>query len=305
MKSIVFLLMLTSLASQARAQSWVDTVAYPFASNFLNTPNGKLHYVDEGQGEVILFVHGTPTWSFLYRQYIQALSLHYRCIAVDHLGFGLSDKPRDFAGTPQAHHQNLALLIDHLGLDQFTLVVHDFGGPIGLGYAVDHPEKVKQIVLFNTWLWATKEDPEAQKIDRILHSPLGNFLYLRTNFSPTILLKQAYHNKKLLTRSVHGQYQKPFPNRHHRYGLLHLGQSLVGSSGWYDEKWKYISRIANKPCLVLWGLEDTFITPKQLQRWQSVWTHAEYHTFEAGHFVQEEKPRESLAIMEAWLEQQP
>jgi len=114
------------------AQKWLDTKEYPFSSNYLETQWGKIHYLDEGKGETILFVHGTPTWSFLYRNYIKELSKNYRCIALDHLGFGLSDKPKNFPGTPQLHSENLKALIDALQLKDITLVVHDFGGPIGL-----------------------------------------------------------------------------------------------------------------------------------------------------------------------------
>ncbi len=195
------------------AWKWLDTREYPFQPNYQTTPSGQLHYIDEGKGDVILFVHGTPTWSFLYRSHIKALSNTHRCIAPDHIGFGLSDKPKNFAGTPQEHARNLNQLIAHLDLKNITIVVHDFGGPIGLSYAISKPENVKRIVMFNTWLWETKEDKDAQKIDKILHSSFGNFLYLNTNFSPKVLLKKAFHNKKHLSKQVHNHYKKPFPDK--------------------------------------------------------------------------------------------
>jgi haloalkane dehalogenase len=283
------------------AQNWLDTTEYPFRSNYLETKHGKIHYIDEGQGDIILFVHGTPTWSFLYRNYVKELSKTHRCIAIDHLGFGLSDKPTDFNGTPVAHSKNLELLIDSLQLEKFTLVVHDFGGPIGLSYAIAHPDKISNIVLFNTWLWSTKEDKDAQKIDKILHSRLGNFIYLNTNFSPKVLFKKAFYNSKKLSKQIHTQYTKPFPNKSSRYGLLNIGKSLIGSSDWYDLQWSQIDSIKDKPFLILWGEKDEFIKKENLNKWTSKLTNETTHTFEAGHFVQEEKFEESIKAIKEWL----
>lgn len=289
------------MCNSVKSQSWIDTTLYPFKSNFLTTETGKLHYVDEGKGDVILFVHGTPTWSFLYRDYIKEMSKSYRCVAIDHLGFGLSEKPKDFAGTPNEHSNNLKLLIEHLNLKDITLVVHDFGGPIGLSYAISKPENVKRIIMFNTWLWETKEDKDAQKIDRILHSKLGNFLYLNSNFSPNVLLKKAFYNKKQLSSNVHKHYKSPFPNKNSRYGLLNIGKSLIGSSNWYGELWKKAEVIKNKPVLILWGEKDDFIKKNNLEKWQDFLSNEKTHLFEAGHFVQEEKTDESIEIIRQWL----
>lgn len=159
-------------------KSMISQELYPFQSHYLSLDMGNLHYIDEGEGEVILFIHGTPTWSFLYRNQIKELSKNHRCIAVDHIGFGLSDKPIDWEYTPKQHAQNLAQLIDYLQLEKFTLVVHDFGGPIGLSYAIEYTQKIKNIVMLNTWLWGTKENKDALKADKVLHSLVGRFMYL-------------------------------------------------------------------------------------------------------------------------------
>jgi haloalkane dehalogenase len=111
---------------------WLDRGEYPFRSRYVKTQYGDIHYVDEGAGKVVLFVHGNPTWSFMYRHLIQGLSEHYRCVAPDHIGFGLSDKPRDAAYLPQFHAENLTAFIETLGLKDITLVIHDWGGPIGM-----------------------------------------------------------------------------------------------------------------------------------------------------------------------------
>ena len=279
-----------SNSQHLRTEIWFNESLYPFSSQSLQLSSGKMHFVDEGEGEVILFVHGTPTWSFLYRNQIQQLSSSYRCIAPDNMGFGLSEKPEAFAGTPQAHSQNLSEFVEQLGLDNITLVVHDFGGPIGLSFANRHPEKIKRIVLLNTWLWETASNPEAQKIDKLLNGWLGRFLYLRMNFSPKTLLKQGFADKQKLSKEIHRHYTNVFPDKSSRYSLLRLGQSLVGSSDWYQEQWDQLDRIATKPWLIVWGSGDRFFPPTYLEKWRNRLPQAEVYEVESGHFLQEEQP---------------
>ena len=120
---------------------------YPFTSRYVALSSGRMHYVDEGAGDVVLFVHGTPTWSFEYRHLIKAFRASHRCIAPDHLGFGLSERPANFPYTPEAHATALEEFAGKLGLDRFTLVVHDFGGPVGLPLCLRHPDRVVRLVL--------------------------------------------------------------------------------------------------------------------------------------------------------------
>jgi haloalkane dehalogenase len=134
----------SDVAGVNRSLDWVDRNEYPFRSHYLSTEHGDLHYVDEGSGEVILFVHGNPTWSFMYRHLIKGLSAGFRCVAPDHIGFGLSDKPFDVSYLPQFHAENLERFIDRRGLKDITLVIHDWGGAIGMSYALNHPENVKR-----------------------------------------------------------------------------------------------------------------------------------------------------------------
>ena len=166
---------------------WLDRNLYPFKDRYLDLKHGALHYIDEGAGEVLLFVHGTPAWSFLYRDFIKHFSKKFRCIAIDHLGFGLSHHPKKFNGSVEEHAENLNEFINKLDLREFTLIVHDFGGPIGLAAAIKNHSRIKSVVMFNTWLWETKSNKEALKVDRIVNSWLGRFLYLHLNFSPKFL----------------------------------------------------------------------------------------------------------------------
>lgn len=286
---------------EIQAQKWLDTNLYPFEHQYLQLPSGKMHYVDEGKGDVILFVHGTPTWSFLYRDFVKELSKTHRCIAMDHIGFGLSDKPEDFAGSPQAHAENLNEFIRKLNLQNITLVVHDFGGPIGLAAATEQPERFKQIVSFNTWLWETASNPEAQKVDKIINSFIGRFLYLNLNFSPRVLLKKGFVNKSKLPKEIHWHYIKPFPDKASRNGLLKIAQSLVGASDWYENQWRQLHKIENLPWLIIWGTQDEFINQNYLAKWKKRLPQAKVVELDCGHFVQEEKTEEVLEVMECIL----
>jgi len=286
---IIFIMITTTImAQETEKPKWLDTNLYPFESNYLNIGSDKMHYVDEGSGPVMLFVHGTPSWSFLYRDMIKHFSKTHRCIAPDHLGFGLSDKPENYDYSPEQLAENLTLFIEQLGLKDIILVVHDFGGPIGLSYAINHPENIARVVLFNTWMWETASDPDVKKIDKILHSSLGKFLYKRFNFSPKVLLKKGFADKKKLTKRIHRHYLKPFPSAKYRSSPLKIGYGLLGASDWYQSLWEQHQKITHKPFLVLWGMQDTFLAPKYLERWKSILKNATVQELEGGHFVQEE-----------------
>jgi len=286
------------------SQSWVNSTLYPFENKFLRLEAGNMHYVDEGKGETILFVHGTPTWSFLYRDFIKELSKEYRCIAIDHLGFGLSDKPDSVPGTPEWHARNLNEFIKKLDLNNITLVVHDFGGPIGLAAGIENNARINKVVLFNSWLWATEENKEAQKIDRVINSRVGKFMYLTMNFSPKVLLRQGYSNKKNLSKKVHQHYIKPFPDKVSRISLLKLAKALVGSSDWYQKQWEQLDLLATKEWLILWGTKDTFITMDSLKRWQEKLPNAKTEEIESGHFVQEESKEEAIRAIRIFMQEE-
>ncbi|MEQ9438875.1 MAG: alpha/beta fold hydrolase [Cyclobacteriaceae bacterium] len=281
---------------------WLDTTLYPFDHQQIQLNAGIMHYVDEGEGDVILFVHGTPTWSFLYRDFIKKLSLHHRCIAIDHLGFGLSEKPADFPGRPQEHAKNLSEFIRKLDLRNITLVVHDFGGPIGLGSALEHADRIKQIVLFNTWLWETKSNPAVKKVDKIINNALGRFLYLRLNFSPKVLLKKGFADKKYLPKKIHQHYISPFPDKSSRQSLVNIAKALYGASDWYQKQWDKLDLLTEKPWLILWGIQDEFITTDYLSQWTTRLTNAKVIEYECGHFVQEERSEEAITALEHFLD---
>lgn len=273
----------------AARPTWLDPLHYPFASHRCALPAGHLHYVDEGAGEPLLFVHGTPTWSFLYRHLITDLRDRYRCIAPDHLGFGLSDKPAAFGYTPADHAANLAALIDHLGLRRVTLVVHDFGGPIGLHYAIERPENVARIVVLNTWMWSNAGDRAVRRLSRFVAGPIGRALYRYANFSARVILPAAFADKAHLTRAVRRHYTAPFARRAERTGPWVLGRELWNSNSFYEALWDRRERLRHIPMQIVWGARDIAFKPAHLQRWRDAFPDAAVTIApRAGHFVQEE-----------------
>lgn len=269
--------------------TWLDRDRYPFTPHFMEMPEGRIHYVDEGDGQPVVFVHGTPTWSFVYRHLIRDLSRDMRCIAPDHLGFGLSDKPRSGDYHPADHARRLEALLDKLNLERCILVLHDFGGPIGLDWATRFPQRLKGLVLLNTWMWSQSDDPKTVWTSRLVRSPVGRLLYYWANFSPRVLLKMAFADSSKLTAEIHRHYLAPFDRRKQRRGPWVLGCEL--DSDWYDDIWERRDAIADLPSRLIWGLEDPIFRPEQLQRLESVFTRAQTLRLEGvGHFAQEEAP---------------
>lgn len=281
--------------------NWIDKKLYPFKNQHITLSNGRMHYIDEGEGQVILFLHGTPTWSFVYREYIKTLSKSFRCIAIDHIGFGLSKPNEGFVGTPENHSKNITEFVQHLKLDEIILALHDFGGPIGLGFANENPELISKVVLHNTWLWETKTNPEIQKADKLLNTRFGKFLYLTMNISPKILLKKGFHNKRKLTKQVHKHYLKPFPTKRSRIALYQLFQSLIGSSDWYQEQWERLSSLRDKEWFIIWGTKDEFFPIEYLEKWIQKVNPKRTVRLDSGHFLQEEVPEKCILEIENFL----
>ncbi|HYG50521.1 MAG TPA: alpha/beta fold hydrolase [Flavobacteriales bacterium] len=269
--------------------TWVDKNEYPFKANYYITNEHKLHYIDEGMGEPILFVHGTPSWSFDWRHCIKELSKTHRCIAIDHIGFGLSDKPMEYNYSTRNHSKTLEKFIFDKGLENITLVVHDFGGPIGLSVAINHPQCINRIVILNSWLWSSENDPEFQKFKRILKSPLLPFLYRKLNFSARYILPKSFGQKKL-SKQLRKQYTQPFASSKKREGTLAFARSLLTDQGWFENLWNKRGTIEHKPVLFIWGMADPVLKPHLLDKFVSGFTRSTVCKLEGcGHFPQEEE----------------
>ncbi|MFZ1634727.1 MAG: alpha/beta fold hydrolase, partial [Chitinophagales bacterium] len=246
--------------------------------------------------------HGTPSWSFEFRNVIKHLSKKYRCIALDHIGFGLSDKPAGYDYSIQNHTATLLKLINNLQLNQFTMLVHDFGGIIGLAAAEQIPDKISKLIILNTWCRSIQDEPEYKKMKGILGSPLMPFLYRYFNFSAKYILPAAFGERSRLTPEVHQQYLKPFGNASERNGTVAFAKSLLRDQDYYASIGKKLPVLKNKPVLIIWGMKDAFITEKHLLWMQEQFPTAEVVKYEdAGHFVLEEKSVVAGPVIEAFL----
>ena len=270
--------------------NWLNTNEYPFKHHYFKVNDTTMHYVDEGEGEVLLFVHGTPSWSFEFRNVIKFLSKKYRCIAIDHIGFGLSEKPAKYDYTVQNHTASLLKLITHLQLNQFTMLVHDFGGIIGLAAAEQIPEKIKGLVILNTWCRSIQDEPEYKKMKMILGSPLMPLLYRYLNFSAKYILPAAFGERSRLTPEIHQHFLRPFSKVSERNGTIAFAKSLLRDQDYYASVGKKLSILKDKPVLIIWGMKDEFITEKHLLWMQEQFPGSKVVRYDdAGHFVLEEK----------------
>ncbi|HEU4829103.1 MAG TPA: alpha/beta fold hydrolase [Gemmatimonadales bacterium] len=282
---------------------WLDRAEYPFASHRATLAGGeRIHYVDEGSGPALLFVHGTPTWSFEWRRLIRALSATHRCVAPDHLGFGLSDRPPGSSYAPESHAGRLRELVEQLDLRDVTLVVHDFGGIIGLPLAVEDPGRVSRLVVINSWMWNLGDDAEVRRAGRIFGGAFGRFLYERLNVSLRAIMPAAYADRKRLTRAIHAQYLAPFADRRARGLVLWpLARSLAHASPHSDRLWERRAALAGMPALIIWGTKDRALKPHHLDRWRTALPDAEVVTLEAGHWPHEEMPDAVCDVVSSFL----
>jgi haloalkane dehalogenase len=281
----------------------IDRSAYPFESRWRDLPQGRMHYVDEGEGEPIVFVHGTPTWSFEWRHLIADLRADHRCVAADHLGFGLSERPSSFAYTPEAHAEAFAAFVPALDLAPFTLVVHDFGGPIALPFALRHPARVRRIVIINSWMWSLRGERALERAARVAASPLGRLLYERLNASPRLLMPRAYADRRRLTPAIHRHYLDRFPDRASRREVLWtLARSLLGSSDHFASLWTRRAVLGSMPVAIIWGRRDAVLPMSMLRRWREGIPHAVVTELDrSGHWPHEEQPDEVVRSLRAFL----
>jgi pimeloyl-ACP methyl ester carboxylesterase len=273
--------------------NWLNKELYPFEGNTFQTSNGKMHYLDEGSGEVVLLVHGNPGWSFEFREVIKQISDKKRVIAPDHIGFGLSDKPHytKFDYMPQRHAENLAELIDHLDLQNITIVINDWGGPIGLNYALKHPEKFKKIVVLNSWLWSVKGDKHFERFSGFMGGGIGKFLIRNFNFFAKGVVKKAVINKSILTKEIKAHFANPLSTADERMPSHIFPREIIGSSDWLEAMWDQRNKLKNIPAAFVWGEKDIAFRENELLKWQELWPDAPVTKLpNVGHYPQEEAP---------------
>ena len=276
-----------------------DRRLFPFESKWFQCAAGPVHYVDEGSGPPILFLHGNPTWSFLYRGIIIRLRKRFRCIAVDYPGFGLSAHPENYGYTPQEHAEVVAALVRHLDLKNLTIMGQEWGGTIGMRVAVDELPRLRALVMGNTWYWPLDSWQMKAFAYVMSAAPLQNQILRRNLFVEKIIPLGV---KYPLADEVLHHYREPFPTAKSRVGVAEFPRQLMEASDWLaDLSDEGSEQLANVPLLLLWGLEDVAFPRPFMERFRQDFNLATVHRLDAKHFIQEDQPGEIATAIEAFL----
>lgn len=301
---------------------WVELPAdvkrhYPWPGAHLTLSTGhRLHYLDEGAGPPLLMVHGNPTWSFYWRRLVTQFSGAHRCVVPDHLGAGLSDMPEssgrsrasgaaNFSYRLADHVRNLVELIDHLDLRDVTLLVHDWGGPVGFGAALERPERIARLVVFNT---AVFQGPVPLSIRACRVPVLGDWLVRGMNgFARAAMIRATGHRERFADGVGRG-YLAPYGSWATRVGHLGFVRDIPIEAGHptgplIERLTTEVPRVfADRPSVLIWGPQDFVFTDAFLERWKGLLPRAEVHRFaDAGHWVVEDAHERIVPILESFL----
>ncbi|MCY9666197.1 alpha/beta fold hydrolase [Paenibacillus alginolyticus] len=282
----------------------VDASEYPFKDHWMSYRDGMIHYVDEGQGPVILLLHGNPTWSYLYRNVIKELSGECRLIALDYPGLGMSRAPSDYGYTPKEHSEAVTEFIRRLDLKDFVLVVQDWGGPIGLGYAVRHRENLRGVVVMNTWAWPATLP--AMKLFSFAMGgwPFGYWLQTRRNFFAKKIVPHGIYHSEKITDILRKAYTDPFPTPKSRKPTWVFPRQIRKARPWLAEIEAKLPVLSNLPAQILWGMKDSAgFPPEEMAKWQGYLKLNETESLDdASHYVQEDRPDRVVASIRRVLE---
>ena len=267
-----------------------DDSLYPFTVKKISIQGHNLSFLDQGRGRVIVMLHGNPTWSYYYRNLVTHLQKKYRVIVPDHMGCGYSDKPQDYPYTLKTHIDNLEILLAEQKIEKYSLVVHDWGGAIGMGLAVRYPERLESIVVLNTAAFRFGRIPLRISICRV--PLLGDIIVRGFNGFARAALTMAVANK--MTPDIARGYLKPYDSWANRVALLRFVQDIpvTGKNvSWQTlvEIENNLTKLLNIPMLVLWGGRDFCFTKKFYSEWLKRFPEAEHYLFPAaGHYVLED-----------------
>ena len=274
-----------------------DPQLYPFESRWFDSSRGRIHYIDEGDGPPILFCHGNPTWSFLYRDIIIALRDRFRCIAPDYLGFGLSERPAGFGYKIDEHARVVGEFVDQLGLDGYLSMGQDWGGPISMSVGVERADRVRGIILGNTWFWPTDEFT-TKIFSRVMGSPPVQWAILRRNFFVERLIPAGTACRPSAVVMEH--YRAVQPNAEARKGVAEMPKQILAAHPLLARLAREVpAKLGGKPALLVWGMKDFAFRPgPTLPRMRSAFPdHVVVELPKAKHFIQEDAPDQIAAAI--------
>ncbi len=278
----------------------VDKGLYPFEHRFLDLGNGiDMHYVDEGSGETLLMLHGNPSWSFLYRKMILRLRDTFRCIAPDYPGFGLTEAPPGYQFTPGEHSEGIERFVDRLGLKDVTLIVQDWGGPVGLGLAVRRPELVKRLVIGNTWGWPLVGERRMEVFSWIMGGPIGRTMAYLFNGVARFFFMEGLIRRP--NRDVMRMYLAPFANRKNRKQTSISPRLLITAADYLRDVEAGLDRIKEKPVLFSWGTKDFAFRDAERLRFAKTFLNHTTVLLNASHFWQEDASDVASEAILEWV----
>lgn len=266
-----------------------DPKLYPFTSHWFDSPHGRMHYLDEGTGTPLLLCHGNPTWSFLYRGIITRLRDRFRCIAPDYLGFGLSDRPSGFGYTIEEHAAVVGALVDHLRLDGYLSMGQDWGGPLSVAVNVARADRLRGIVLGNTWFWPA--DNRMSLFSIMMSSPVMQWAILKRNFFVERVIPLVTAHKP--SAAVMAQYRGVQPSPEARVGVAVMPRQIRAARPLLERLEREVpDTLGSKPALLVWGMKDRGLDAKRtLPRIRAAFAdHVLVELHGANHFIQEDAP---------------
>ncbi|OBH83769.1 haloalkane dehalogenase [Mycobacterium scrofulaceum] len=274
-----------------------DARLYPFQSRWFDSSRGRLHYIDEGAGPPLLLWHGNPTWSFLYRNIVIALRDRFRCVAPDYLGFGLSDRPAGFGYTIEEHARVLGEFVDHLDLEGYLTMGQDWGGPISMAVAVERAERVRGVILGNTWFWPT-DVFTTKMFSRVMSSPPLQYAVLHRNFFVERLIPAGVQRRP--SDAVMEHYRAVQPNADARRGVAEMPKQILAAEPLLARLARDVpAKLGAKPALFVWGMKDFAFRPgPTLPRMRATFPdHVVVELPDAKHFIQEDAPDQIAAAI--------
>lgn len=292
----------------------VSKQLYPYEGHFLEVREGvRMHYLDEGSGPPVLMVHGNPSWSLYWRRLVAELSPDHRCIVPDHVGMGRSDKPGDdqYTYTLESRVQDLTRLVDELGLDEVTLIAHDWGGMIGTAWAARFPEKVKRLVMINTGAFT---NPKDQKLPFTVwlarNTPVGALMVRGFNAFSRGAVRYCV-TRKPMSDELAAAYEAPYDSWDDRIATLRFVQDIP--LGPDDPAYKVVAEteakleaFRDRPALLLWGEKDFVFDLSFLAAWEKFWPQARVVRYpDCGHYLLEDAPEEVAAEVRAFVDAHP
>jgi haloalkane dehalogenase len=276
-----------------------DPHLFPFESRWFDSSVGPVHYIDEGTGPTLLLMHGNPDWSFLYRKIVLGLRSEFRCVALDYPGFGLSAHPRGYRYTPAEHAVVVGELADHLDLRDMIVMGQDWGGPIGMEVASRRAERVRGLVMGNTWFW-----PESGRTIRMFSTTMGSppmqWLITRHNFFVSILMRRSLQVR--ISDAEFAHYSDVVPTPESREGIAVFPGQILRAHPWLAVlETRVAQTLADKPAVLLFGRKDPALASDSIiETWRRQFPDATYIELpEAGHYIQEDAPEEIIEAIRA------